>query len=278
MPFLPFVDDRGRGDPVLLVHGQPGLGTDWDGVAARLQDHRLLLVDRPGYGRSGDATVTMHDNALLLATLLEERGAAPATVVGHSYGGGVAILLATLRPELVAGLVLVASVGRAASLTVVDRALAVPVLGDAISAAGLFTVGRVLPRLRAATGSRHYPGFEWLRASLPDDAYEHVSAPVGRRVWHSFVAEQRSLLDEIDSVERSLGAVAAPTAVLSGTWDLVVPPVVAASIAAAIPGAELVSVARTGHFVPRDAPGLVAAAVRGVEARARAGPDRPLRG
>jgi len=44
---------------------------------------------------------------------------------------------------------------------------------------------------------------------------------------------------------------------------------VSASIAAAIPGSELVRVARTGHFVPRDAPEVVASAVRSVEDRAR---------
>jgi pimeloyl-ACP methyl ester carboxylesterase len=88
-------------------------------------------------------------------------------------------------------------------------------------------------------------------------------------VWRSFVAEQRTLVREIGAVEVSLGSVRAPTIVISGAWDLVVPPSVSASIAAAIPGSELVSVARTGHFVPRDAPDVVATAVRTVESRAR---------
>jgi pimeloyl-ACP methyl ester carboxylesterase len=65
-----------------------------------------------------------------------------------------------------------------------------------------------------------------------------------------------------------------PTTVVSGAWDLVVPPSVSASIAAAIPGSELVTVARTGHFIPRDAPDVVAAAARAVESRARAGVRR----
>ena len=81
------------------------------------------------------------------------------------------------------------------------------------------------------------------------------------------MAEQRSLVREIEAVEAALGSVRAPTVVISGTWDLVVPPSVSASIAAAIAGSELVSVARTGHFVPRDAPDVVASAVRSVEAR-----------
>jgi pimeloyl-ACP methyl ester carboxylesterase len=272
----PFVVDSGRGDSVLLVHGQPGLGSDWDHVAEQLTDHRLLVVDRPGYGRSGAETLSIEGNAEVLGDLVSEHDAAPVTVVGHSYGGGVAIMLAARRPELVSGLVLVGSIGRAASLNVLDRVLAAPVMGEALSAAGLFTFGQILPRLRPAVGAQHHGALQWLRASLPDKDHDKVTAERARQMWRSFVAEQRVLLREIGDVEAALGSVRVPTVVISGAWDLVVPPSVSESIAAAIPGSELVSVARTGHFVPRDAPDEVAAAVRRVEARARErGPRQP---
>ncbi|HZU78794.1 MAG TPA: alpha/beta hydrolase, partial [Acidimicrobiales bacterium] len=96
------VDDAGTGAPVLLVHGQPGLGTDWELVVEDLLgDHRVLTPDRPGYGRSQQAPVSMRENADLLADMLAARAAAPAVVVGHSYGGGIAILMAAHRPEVV---------------------------------------------------------------------------------------------------------------------------------------------------------------------------------
>ena len=265
----PFVVDSGRGDPVLFVHGQPGLGSDWDQVASRLTDHRLLIVDRPGYGRSGAETLSIEGNAELLGDLVIERGAVPVTVVGHSYGGGVAIELAARRPDLVAGLVLVGSIGRAESLNTLDHLLAVPVMGEVLSAAGLFTLGQVLPRVRHRVGAQHHGVLEWLRATLPDERYDRVSSPRGRQVWRSFVAEQRALVREIGAVESALDSVRAPTVIVSGTWDLVVPSSVSVSIAASIPGSEIVSVARTGHFVPRDAPEVVASAVRSVESRAR---------
>jgi pimeloyl-ACP methyl ester carboxylesterase len=270
MPTLPrpFVIDRGRGRPVLLVHGQPGLGSDWQRVSERLADHRLLTVDRPGYGQGGDETLSIAGNADVLAEVLVEQGAAPATVVGHSYGGGIAILLAAAHPELVSGLVLVGSIGRADSVNGLDRVLATPVVGEAVCAVGLFSLGRVLPRVRQAAGSSPHRALAWLRASLPDGSYDKVSSQSGRRVWRSFVAEQRTLVREIAAVEAALGSVQAPTVVISGTWDLVVPPSVSASVAASVAGSELVTVARIGHFVPRDAPEVVAAAVRRVEARA----------
>ena len=281
MPPL-FVVDRGRGAPVLFVHGQPGLGSDWDQVAGRLGDHRLLVVDRPGYGGSGDETLSLADNAEVLAQLLVERGAVPATVVGHSFGGGIAILLAAHHPELVSGLVLAASVGRVDNATVVDRALAYPVVGEAMSALGLFTLGRVLPPLRALTRGRSQPALRWLRAALPDDSYDVVSSQRGRRIWRSFVAEQRALMHELGDVEGALVQIQAPTVVLSGEWDVVVPPSMSARMADTIARAELVRVAGAGHFLPRDAPGSIAAAVRRVEVEASRASDaeraRPERG
>ena len=169
---LSFVVDRGRGAPVLFVHGQPGLGSDWDEVAARLTDHRVLIVDRPGYGRSGEETLSIEGNAELLAAMVVERGAVPVTVVGHSYGGGVAIELAARRPDIVAGLVLVGSIGRAESLNILDHLLAVPVMGEVLSVAGLFTLGQVLPRVRHRVGADHRGPLEWLRATLPDERYD----------------------------------------------------------------------------------------------------------
>jgi pimeloyl-ACP methyl ester carboxylesterase len=269
-----FVVDRGRGPSVLVVHGQPGLASDWDGVSDRLvADHRVLAPDRPGYGESAGDALGLAANADVLADMLVERGAAPATVVGHSYGGGIAILLAARRPEVVSGLVLVGSVGRGDSINVVDHVLALPWAGEALSAAGLLALGRVLPRLRGLAG--HVPGrrLAWLEASLPDRHYLDVAARFGHQIWRSFVVEQRALVREIEDVEAALPLIEVPTVVIAGTWDVVVPASVAASVAAAVPGAELVTVARTGHFIPRDAPDVVVRGVRRVEAKASARDD-----
>jgi pimeloyl-ACP methyl ester carboxylesterase len=264
----PFVIDRGRGPTVLAVHGQPGLASDWDAVLSHLDDtHRVLAPDRPGYGLSGGDPVGMVDNAEILADLLVERHAAPAIVMGHSYGGGIAILLAALHPELVSGLVLVGSVGRADSVGTIDHILALPWAGEALTAAGLLAFGRVLPRLRGLAG--HAPGsrLAWLEASLPDRHYMEVASRFGRQIWRSFVFEQRALMREIGEVEAALALVRAPAVVMSGTWDVIVPASVAASVAGALVGSELVIVARAGHFIPRDHPQLVADAVLRVQAK-----------
>jgi len=262
------LSDRGHAPAVVFVHGQPGLGADFDEVAALLvADHRVIALDRPGYGEAGDGAISMAQNAEVLGDEIEARSAAPATLVGHSYGGGIAALLTARRPDLVAGLVLVGSVGRENSVNIFDHVLAAPLVGETLSAAGLFALGRVLPKLRGLATRSPGDTFERLRASLPDSRYDEVASKRGRQVWRSFVHEQRALLSEIGDVEASLPSIAVPTVVITGSWDVVVPPAVAASIAAAIPGAELITVDRVGHFVPRDAPKVVANAVRRIETR-----------
>lgn len=263
------ISDRPEG-AVLLVHGQPGLGSDFDAVAALLADHRLLAPDRPGYGGSGDTPVSMEQNAQLFADLLEAEGAAPATIVGHSYGGGIAILLAARRPDLVSGLVLVSSVGIEGSINRLDHLLATPLIGETLSAAGLYALGRVLPKFRGIASLAPRDLLQRARIVLPDSTYLAVASERGRQTWKSFVAEQRFLLKEIGPIETALEDIRAPTVVLAGAWDVVVPPSVGAAIAAAIRGAELIVVEHVAHFVPRDAPKVVADAVRSVEARATA--------
>ena len=264
-----FVAERGSGPAVVFVHGQPGLGTDFDAVATLLvEDHRVIAPDRPGYGASANPALSMAQNAELLAALIEERAASPATVVGHSYGGGVAVLLAAARPDLVSGLVLVDSVGRADSVNVFDHVLAAPVVGETLSAAGLLVLGRVLPRLRDLVSLAPGDILRSIRVSLPDSSFLEVASKRGRQVWRSFVFEQRALLREIGEVEASLLAIAAPTVVIAGAWDVVVAPSVAASIAESVIGAELIMVDHVGHFVPRDAPDIVARAVRRTETHA----------
>jgi pimeloyl-ACP methyl ester carboxylesterase len=106
-----------------------------------------------------------------------------------------------------------------------------------------------------------------MAANLPDGSYAKV-ATRGAGVWKSVVAEQRALFAEIGDVERALPELRLPVEVVTGTRDIIVPPVVAASTAADVRGAELWLVAGTGHFLTRDAPRVLSQAVRRAAFRA----------
>jgi pimeloyl-ACP methyl ester carboxylesterase len=96
------------GPPVVFVHGLFGQGKNWTTVAKGLADrHRVTLLDLPNHGHSPwTDRVDYIDMARLVADELEQLGE-PATLVGHSMGGKVAMQLALRRPELLRALVVV---------------------------------------------------------------------------------------------------------------------------------------------------------------------------
>jgi pimeloyl-ACP methyl ester carboxylesterase len=104
-----FYKEDGSGPAVLLIHGGSSHADVWgDSFRLIAADHRAIAYDRRGYTRSRPAATANHhrhgeDAAALLAAL----GAAPATVVGWSSGGVVALDLAINHPDLVASLVLI---------------------------------------------------------------------------------------------------------------------------------------------------------------------------
>jgi lipase len=97
------------GPPELLaLHGLTGHGRRWETLATRhLPETRVAAPDLIGHGRSSYAAPwTLDANTEALAALLDAEAEGPVVVAGHSFGGAVALALATARPDLVAGLVL----------------------------------------------------------------------------------------------------------------------------------------------------------------------------
>lgn len=103
---------RGKGTPLLLLHGYPLDHHLWDDVAPLLEDtFDLILPDLRGFGESttADSPFTMDDYASDIADLLDQLGIQKTAIVGHSMGGYVALAFARLYPERVSGLGLVSS-------------------------------------------------------------------------------------------------------------------------------------------------------------------------
>jgi lipase len=92
---------------VLALHGLTGHGQRWRHLADHLPDIAVAAPDLLGHGRSSWAAPwTIDANVSALAALLDEEGTTRVLVVGHSFGGGLAMHLAAARPDLVAGLLL----------------------------------------------------------------------------------------------------------------------------------------------------------------------------
>jgi pimeloyl-ACP methyl ester carboxylesterase len=96
----------GEGEPILLIHGS-FIADAMLPLAERLEGYTLIRYHRRGYGESaGDPVLDVTTHAGDARALLEHLDAAPAHLIGHSYGGTTALQLATIWPDLVRTLVL----------------------------------------------------------------------------------------------------------------------------------------------------------------------------
>jgi len=102
-----YLEHRGAGVPVVLIHGQPGTAEDWEDVTSLLTGHRTIAIDRPGYGFSSGGYVPFDRQLEAIHELLEKLHVRRPILVGHSYGGTISLGFAERYPRQVRGLVLV---------------------------------------------------------------------------------------------------------------------------------------------------------------------------
>ena len=134
---LAVLDLGGSGPAALLIHGIAGHAGEWTATASWLRDtHRVLAIDCRGHGRSerrpSDVSPQAHlDDAVFV---LRELAEGPATLIGHSFGGRTALLVAAHHPELVRALVFAesspagaADMAERTASTMVSRLLSWPV-------------------------------------------------------------------------------------------------------------------------------------------------------
>ena len=245
-------------NPVLMLHGQPGAATDWDRLRGAIGDAaRTIPIDRPGW--NGDSPVRdLAGNASAARAALDRAGVASATIVGHSLGAAVAAWLAWSSPERVARLVLIAPAANVDSLGAVDYLLATPVVGWLASVGAMGAGGLVL-----GAG----PVRRWVaEATALDDRYLRAAGRMllTPSVWRSFAREQRFLVRDLPVLERRLVEISAPTTIVAGTADRVVPITAARRLAGQIPGAELVEIEHAGHLVHQHHASALARVIAGI--------------
>jgi pimeloyl-ACP methyl ester carboxylesterase len=247
----------GAGSPVVLLHGLGGAASNWVEVAPLLVSrHRVIALDLPGHGGSLPIATGRGMDAFVdaVAVALEHHRAAPALIVGHSFGGQVAVRLAAHRPELVAGLLLVAPAGIG---TRARRARVAVALSTRLRPGRL--VAPFAPRLAPRA---------WFRAAVLRPFFVPDGRAVSPRATRGFLAEMRAHADTrtvaramvADDVRQSFRAVRCPAIVLWGARDPQLSLEDAFAFARGL-RAPLRVVADCGHLVPGERPEAVADAV-----------------
>lgn len=253
---------RGEGPPLLMLAGTGSTMAEWDPALLRLlaRDHRLILFDYPGVGRSGPWRGRGFDSlADATAGLISALDVSSADVLGWSMGGFVAQRLAIDHPGRVSHLILAATnPGGGRAVLGTPKAQAIDSAPDPPTDAIL---QELYPPDRQAEGHRFLRRLERASQSgeIPDDF--RVSAATTRR---QVAAEDPWLRS--DRNYRQLARIDVPTLAAAGHADPVTPPLNMRRIAARVPGAEL-RVFSGAHAFLFQSRGAFASAVSALTAR-----------
>lgn len=250
-----FVEERGSGLPLLVLHGGPGLDhTMFGDKLDPLGDAcRLLLVDQRGQGRSGEsdpATWTLERMAADISALARSLELDRYAVLGHSFGAIVALQHAVDFSGQPAATIVSSGVATESRLmSWVEQQLAAfepAELREAVtsswererSAASREEVFALLSdQLPFHFADPLDPRIDALRAQLASGVYSPD-------VLRHFAAEGYGAIDVADR----LGGVRHPVLVLAGRHDRTCSVAAAEEIAAGVPGAELVVLEQSGHM------------------------------
>jgi len=263
---------KGAGRPVVLIHGNPGSCQDWSRLYGPLASRYCgFAFDRPGHGhsdRSNHRPITVDVQAQMLHTALKELNVEQPILVGHSWGGALALAYALEFQDDVAGLVLLAPAAYESDdgVSFLTKLPAWPVVGDVVN--WLFT-----PLLGA-----------WIvredlqKAFAPDPVPKHYLRHVlsewtrPKKVkWYS--VDDALLGSSLPKFTPRYSDIRVPVVIVTGDSDLIVPAKENAHrLYEALPHAELVVLEKTGHQIPFTRPSAVVDAIDRVAAKTAAAP------
>jgi pimeloyl-ACP methyl ester carboxylesterase len=226
------------GPAVVFVHGWSSFKEIWWSTLLALAPYvRCYAPDMPGHGGTPlQGSVQMRQVAARVAQFCAARGLDTFVLVGHSMGGNVALELALERSELVERLVLVDPAAEPAAMPSYTRSYLAPLGGWATLRASM-----ALARPLSLVGQHvpHAHGGGLVRTAI-------------RRVSYMARHDADALYALLDGLFANplgprLADVRAPTLVLSGEFDPLVPPLLSRRVASAIPGARYAVIRGAAH-------------------------------
>jgi pimeloyl-ACP methyl ester carboxylesterase len=241
---------------LLLVHGIAGSSQTWEEVIGPLaRDYTVIAPDLLGHGESakprGDYSLGAYASGLrdLLAVLGHDR----ASIVGHSLGGGIAMIFAYQFPERTERMVLVDSGGLGREVSVALRAASLPgseFVLPLLFSTPLLRAGGAVAGALGRLGLRGGPDVEEIARGIATFADVHTRT--------AFVHTVRAVIDpagqRVSARDRLYLADGMPTLLIWGDCDRIIPVEHGRAAAELIEGSRLEVFPGAGHFPHRDEP------------------------
>jgi pimeloyl-ACP methyl ester carboxylesterase len=253
----------GEGPDIVLIHGASGNMRDFthDLVPRLAERYRVTVVDRPGLGHSDRLDrdgATIFEQADVLVRAVAELGVERPLVLGHSYGGAVALAWATRHPEATAGLILLAAASNPwdTPLSTYYRVLSSPV--GQVVATPLLTAWVPDHVVTDTIASIFEP------QPTPQGYADYIGAglTLQRRALRENALQRAGILEEITQMVPDYAGIDMPVEVLHGDADTIVWLAIHSEpLARQIDGANLVVMEGVGHSPHHAEPETVVAAI-----------------
>ena len=253
-PVQLFYEEEGSGTPVLLIHGFGASTYTWRHIAPALaRDHRVIAVDLKGFGQSDkplDSHYSVFDQAELLIQLIADQDLRDLTVVGHSFGGGIALVLALSEDPRIKGriskLVLLDTIAYPQDIPVFFRMLDMPVVSH-------LGVRMVPPTVQARVALQ----IAYLdNSKIEDEEVETYAAPLRTAAGkHAIIHSARQIMPEgLEELSERYKSIELPTLIVWCDHDRIVPLDVGLKLRRTMPNASLRIVDGCGHMPHEEQP------------------------
>lgn len=267
--------EHGRGEPVVFVHGSASDMRTWEhqlqGVGA---SHRAIVYSRR-YARPNEPIPEGADDPMLphvddLVSFMKGVDAAPAHLVGHSWGGFISLLAAIRHPEAVRSLVLMEPPVLSLFVSTPPRPseLLRMLLGRPRTAIAIlrFGITAAEPAAKAYRRGDDEAGFEvFARGVLGREAFEGLSSERRAQAWDNVAVDKAQLLGEgfPPLSDEQVRGVAVPTLLLHGERSPGLFRLLAHRLEELLPNARRVEVPGASHIMHEDNPQVVNEAIAG---------------
>lgn len=247
----------GEGNPVLLIHGFGASSYSWRHIIAPLaRKYRVITIDLKGFGESPkprDDLYSVYEQARLVRNFILENNLQNIHIIGHSYGGGVALVtsvyLAASHPNLQNSLILIDSIAYPQELPDFVEVLATPVLGPLM----IYTIPNTI-QVKSLLKKVYFND-----ALIPQSAIDHYAGNLGKSnaKYATLTTARQMLPTDLQQFSGNYANLTIPTLIVWSKEDEIVPLAIGERLHADLPNSQLVVLDDVGHAVQEEKPSLL---------------------
>ena len=243
----------GSGDPIIALHGLGASLYSWRELVGKIPNHQLIRIDFRGAGKSPkprDKHYSIHQQAALIHQYIREKNLKNVTLMGNSYGGAVALLVAlrlgeaTEDPARFARLIVIGGGAYKEGLPSHLKILRTPIIGPSTSLAPRKGIKKVLK-------DSYYD-----KCGITDEQVDAYVAPIrSSDARHALVQmAKQAVPKDIKQITEKYRTIKVPTLILWGEDDRIIRPKTACRLHKDIKQSKLVVIKYAGHVPQEEQP------------------------